>query len=232
MTWPVATERRSSQGGIATLENTWMITGMDMVSIPGRIRTWYGVTHTELHILYVSFVLPSSQFEGQWVTGEQNGDGTYYYANGDVFKGVWKNSKKHGNGMFTSGNKSYEEVWDMGARVSRTECKFVPQRLMGTKKEDVLIEERNCLIDEVSSWPHWFCTHSCLASFVVRVCVPPPPPPPHPNPPSPLAFLFGALLAQKFSSSAKLINAHFFRSTAFDLDLKPCKHAVRQVVLP
>lgn len=89
------------------------------------------------------------KFEGNWFMGEQQGQGTYYYANEDVYKGEWFEGRKHGRGVFTTGTMSYEEEWDHGARVYRSETRFHPQRLMGTKKQDALLEEKNKLLDEV-----------------------------------------------------------------------------------
>ena len=34
-----------------------------------------------------------SKYEGDWVLDEFNGNGTYYYNNGDIYVGEWKNGK-------------------------------------------------------------------------------------------------------------------------------------------
>lgn len=72
----------------------------------------------------------------QWHHGEQTGKGTYLYANGDVFKGKWELGKKHGRGIFTSGQSSWLETWEHGVRQEREACKFYPPRLLRTHKED------------------------------------------------------------------------------------------------
>ena len=75
-------------------------------------------------------------FLPQWHHGEQTGKGTYLYANGDVFKGRWESGKKHGRGIFTSGQSSFLETWENGTRTEREPCKFYPPRLLRTTKED------------------------------------------------------------------------------------------------
>ncbi|MDR3557904.1 MAG: RING-HC finger protein [Candidatus Pacebacteria bacterium] len=85
-----------------------------------------------MHFLFV--VLP---VEGVWTKGEQTGKGTYYYANGDVFKGKWLCGKKHSRGIFTSGseNSSFLETWNNGVREDRQPCKFYPPRLLKTEHD-------------------------------------------------------------------------------------------------
>ena len=42
----------------------------------------------------------------------QNGKGTYYWDNGDVYSGEWKNGKKHGSGTYRSANgREYSGAW-------------------------------------------------------------------------------------------------------------------------
>lgn len=85
--------------------------------------------------------------------GEQQGEGTYYYSNGDVFKGQWLQGRKHGQGVFTTGNRSYQETWDEGVKRRKQEIRFRPPRLMATKKEDVMFQDRDQLLDEVCFVP-------------------------------------------------------------------------------
>ena len=50
--------------------------------------------------------------------GLKNGKGTYYYANGNIFEGIWKNDKKEGYGVYsylTTGEK-YEGDWMQGEK--------------------------------------------------------------------------------------------------------------------
>ena len=48
---------------------------------------------------------------------EFNGDGTYYYNNGDIYVGEWKNGKKYGKGVFSwKSGDIYEGNWVEGKR--------------------------------------------------------------------------------------------------------------------
>ena len=38
---------------------------------------------------------------GEWENDERNGEGTYYYVNGDMYVGEWKDNCKHGKGVYT-----------------------------------------------------------------------------------------------------------------------------------
>ena len=44
--------------------------------------------------------IDGAKYEGGWALDEFDGYGTYYYNNGDVYKGEWKNGKKSGKGIF------------------------------------------------------------------------------------------------------------------------------------
>lgn len=39
------------------------------------------------------------RFEGEVKNGKKDGEGTYYYVNGDIYKGGWVGNLKHGNGL-------------------------------------------------------------------------------------------------------------------------------------
>jgi hypothetical protein len=41
-----------------------------------------------------------SEYYGQWVSGQKQGEGMYIYPNKDVFSGNWLNGKKHGAGTY------------------------------------------------------------------------------------------------------------------------------------
>ena len=53
-------------------------------------------------------------YEGQYLNGEPNGQGTYTYTYGGKYVGEFKDGKKHGQGTYTfaSGNKYVGEVKD------------------------------------------------------------------------------------------------------------------------
>lgn len=41
------------------------------------------------------------RYEGDFVDGRFEGEGTFHYANGNVYKGQWKANKRHGKGVMT-----------------------------------------------------------------------------------------------------------------------------------
>jgi hypothetical protein len=49
----------------------------------------------------------NEQLLGQYKDDKMNGKGTYYYANGNKYTGVWVNGKKEGQGVF---------IWTNGDR--------------------------------------------------------------------------------------------------------------------
>ena len=51
-------------------------------------------------------------YEGEWVDGKINGQGTLWYADGDQYQGEWRDGKMHGRGLYTfpNGNK-YDGDW-------------------------------------------------------------------------------------------------------------------------
>ena len=44
---------------------------------------------------------PSGTFVGEWKDNLRNGQGTYKWTNGDVYKGKWLEDKRHGLGQYT-----------------------------------------------------------------------------------------------------------------------------------
>lgn len=47
---------------------------------------------------------PNSYQGGRNMLNKRHSQGVYYYANGDIYDGEWKNDKKHGNGTYRSSN--------------------------------------------------------------------------------------------------------------------------------
>lgn len=45
-----------------------------------------------------------NRYEGQWLDGQRNGYGVFYYANGSKYEGEWKNNLKEGYAIFTEDN--------------------------------------------------------------------------------------------------------------------------------
>ena len=47
-------------------------------------------------------------YEGEWVDGKINGQGTLWYADGDRYEGEWRDGKMHGRGTYTYADGSAE----------------------------------------------------------------------------------------------------------------------------
>ena len=51
-------------------------------------------------------------YEGEWVDGKINGQGTLWYADGDQYQGEWRDGKMHGRGTYTyADGDQYEGDW-------------------------------------------------------------------------------------------------------------------------
>ena len=58
-----------------------------------------------------------SQYEGEFIDGKRNGQGTNYFANGDIFYGIYRYGKKHGLGTYHwSDGLLYLSVYKYGER--------------------------------------------------------------------------------------------------------------------
>ncbi len=55
-------------------------------------------------------VVFSRGWAGLWADGKPNGEGSYFYANGDIYSGNWVNGVKSGNGAFVSGKDDSQLV--------------------------------------------------------------------------------------------------------------------------
>ena len=42
----------------------------------------------------------------------RDGQGTYFYKNGDKYVGQWKKGKKHGSGVLTTRNQTTKGIWE------------------------------------------------------------------------------------------------------------------------
>ena len=47
-----------------------------------------------------SVIIQKKVYDGDWRDDLQNGFGTIYFPNGDMYEGHWKGGKKHGDGEF------------------------------------------------------------------------------------------------------------------------------------
>ena len=53
------------------------------------------------------------KYEGMFENNQRHGKGTYYYANGDKYVGMWKNGKAHGKGTFYwADGEKYVGMWE------------------------------------------------------------------------------------------------------------------------
>lgn len=71
-------------------------------------------------------------YAGDWAHNNRNGEGKYFYPNGDVYDGEWKNDKRHGVGTYVvaaTGEKLFGQ-WKEGkcdghAEIIRANHKYV-----------------------------------------------------------------------------------------------------------
>lgn len=71
-------------------------------------------------------------YAGDWAHNHRNGEGKYFYPNGDVYDGEWKNDKRHGVGTYVvaaTGEKLFGQ-WKDGkcfghAEIIRANHKYV-----------------------------------------------------------------------------------------------------------
>lgn len=53
------------------------------------------------------------QYVGDWVNGLMDGEGIFYYNNGEIYRGEWLQSRKHGSGRYDYENgDSYFGEWN------------------------------------------------------------------------------------------------------------------------
>ena len=58
-------------------------------------------------------------YEGEWSGGLKQGEGVFTYGNGDVFKGVYDNNVRHGDGFLAKKDgEKRTEVWKLGKLTS------------------------------------------------------------------------------------------------------------------
>eukprot|EP01012_Entosiphon_sulcatum_P022082 TRINITY_DN2699_c0_g1_i1.p1 TRINITY_DN2699_c0_g1~~TRINITY_DN2699_c0_g1_i1.p1 ORF type:complete len:197 (+),score=16.21 TRINITY_DN2699_c0_g1_i1:171-761(+) len=72
-------------------------------------------------------------YEGEFLTGERNGTGTYKWASGASYTGLWENGRKHGKGVYTYPDGtvydgSFDSGWHCGEAVIRTPRGIVVER--------------------------------------------------------------------------------------------------------
>ena len=50
-------------------------------------------------------------YQGNWIDDKMSGQGTYTFANGDTYVGEFSNNKFNGQGTYTKGNNKYTGTW-------------------------------------------------------------------------------------------------------------------------
>ncbi len=51
-----------------------------------------------LLVLFLHLLTAGCTYDGEWRDGMQHGEGTYRWANGNVYVGQWEKNKFHGQG--------------------------------------------------------------------------------------------------------------------------------------
>ena len=52
----------------------------------------------ELHLIAAATIDDYVTFRGTYSSGQRNGEGTFFYANGQIYRGAWKDDMRHGKG--------------------------------------------------------------------------------------------------------------------------------------
>ena len=75
-----------------------------------------------------SFHSDGSKYEGQWVAGVMDGQGTYTFADGCKYVGGYQDGRRHGKGIFVNEDGTEDAgEWSHGRRVDRTWQMFATQ---------------------------------------------------------------------------------------------------------
>jgi hypothetical protein len=63
---------------------------------------------------------PTDRYEGEYRAGQENGSGTFAWANGERYEGEWRNGERAGRGVYVWPNGDrYEGEWRDGLRAGR-----------------------------------------------------------------------------------------------------------------
>ncbi len=52
----------------------------------------------ELHLVAAATIDNYVTFRGTYSSGQRNGEGTFFYSNGQIYQGAWKDDMRHGEG--------------------------------------------------------------------------------------------------------------------------------------
>ena len=66
------------------------------------------------------------RYEGDYENDVKNGQGKYFYPNGDVYEGGWKDGLKHGVGVYKykADGGVYEGQWEKGLKQGKGQYTF------------------------------------------------------------------------------------------------------------
>lgn len=56
----------------------------------------------------------AEKYDGEYKRGKKEGVGKYYFSNGDIYEGEWKDNKPHGQGVFETEKARYKSLWRNG----------------------------------------------------------------------------------------------------------------------
>jgi hypothetical protein len=93
----------------------------EFISMLMVISKWYfSLENCEFHIWKRFHLFFPLRYVGDWKEGKADGEGIYYYADGDKYDGKWKDDLKHGYGVYAYSNgDSYEGEWQEDAKHGR-----------------------------------------------------------------------------------------------------------------
>jgi transcription elongation factor len=76
--------------------------------------------------------------------------GTYYYRNGDVYNGEWKNGKRHGKGIFYNNEDFIDGYWENNIKIDNESKKEQNDSIDQEKKINLNVNELN--LNEISQF--------------------------------------------------------------------------------
>ena len=79
-----------------------------------------------------------SVYKGDWKTNQHNGQGTYEFPNGTVYEGEWKNHLMDGTGYFIdSAGRKWGGEFRKGKFESKNQAELVKEKAITVKKNEI-----------------------------------------------------------------------------------------------